>query len=318
MTIPAWLWAATIGVLVGIIVLDLLLVDRIPGDWTTKTATKWVIGYVGLAVAFGIWVWSYFGGDFGGQFFAGYLTELSLSVDNLFVFLVILTSFAVPEAYRHRVLLQGIIIALVLRGILILLGAAAISRFQATFLLFGAFLLWTAWHVWRSHDTEPDPEGNAIVRWVEKRFPTTKEYEGHSWFVMRDGVRVLTPLLLVMIAIGTTDLLFALDSIPAVFGLTSEPYIVFTANAFALLGLRQMFFMLHGVLDRIVYLAYGLALVLAFIGVKMVMEGLHALLDVDLPKINTLASLGVIIGILAVTAIASLIAVKRNPDLIED
>ncbi len=208
--------------------------------------------YVALAMAFAGFVAVTFGHHYASQFLAGYITEYSLSVDNLFVFMVIMSSFAVPEDHRHRVLTIGIVIALILRGILIVLGAAAIQRFAATFFVFGAFLLYTAITVWRSGDEEADPDGNALVRFVERRVPTTREYHGTKLSVVLDtGQRVITPMALVMLAIGTTDLLFALDSIPAVFGLTQEPYLVFTANAFALMGLRQLYFMLDGLLDRV-------------------------------------------------------------------
>jgi tellurite resistance protein TerC len=311
------LWAATILGLVGIIVLDLVIVDRRPHAYTAREATGWVVFYVALALVFAAFVALTFGRQYGGEFLAGYITEYSLSVDNLFVFMIIMSSFAVPEEHRHRVLTVGIVIALVLRGLLIVLGAAAIERFAATFFVFGGFLLYTAWHVWRSGDEEPDPEGNALVRAVERRVPTTREYHGTRLSVRIDGRRVITPMALVMLAIGTTDLLFALDSIPAVFGLTQEPYLVFTANAFALMGLRQLYFLLHGLLDRLVYLSKGLSLVLAFIGVKLVLHALHETTDLDVPEISIAASLLVIIGILVVTAVASLIAVRRNPALIE-
>ncbi len=221
-----------------------------------------MIFYVVLALLFAAFVTLTFGRQYGGEFLAGYITEYSLSVDNLFVFMIIISSFAVPEQHRHRVLSIGIVIALILRGILIVLGAAAIERFAATFFVFGAFLMWTAISVWRSGAEEADPEGNALIRFVERHVPTTREYHGTKLTVRIDGQRHVTPMLLVMLAIGTTDLLFALDSIPAVFGLTEEAYLVFTANAFALMGLRQLYFMLHGLLDRLIYLSKGLAIIL--------------------------------------------------------
>ncbi|MBU6311707.1 MAG: TerC family protein [Actinomycetales bacterium] len=310
------MWLATIGGLVGIIVLDLVLVDSRPHAFGPREATRWVIFYIALALGFAVFLYFYFAPTYAGQFMAGYITEYSLSVDNLFVFLVIMSAFAVPPEHRHRVLLVGIVIALVLRGILIIVGAEAISRFAATFFLFGALLIYTAIKVWRSHDDEPDPEGNALVRAVEKRVPTTREYHGTRLTVKIDGRRHVTPMLLVMLAIGTTDLLFAIDSIPAVFGLTREAYIVFTANAFALMGLRQLFFLLHGLFDKLVYLNKGLAVILVFIGVKLILEALGETTDLAVPHISIVVSLGVIIGVLAVTTIASLIAVRRNPDLI--
>ena len=208
-------------------------------------------------------------------------------------------------------------IALILRGILIVLGAAAIERFAATFFVFGAFLLWTAISVWRSGGEEADPEGNALIRFVERHVPTTREYHGTKLTVRIDGQRLVTPMLLVMLAIGTTDLLFALDSIPAVFGLTEEAYLVFTANAFALMGLRQLYFMLHGLLDRLIYLSKGLAIILGFIAVKLLLHALHETTDLDVPEISTALSLVVIIGVLVVTAIASVVAVRRDPSLVE-
>ncbi|MGA0066248.1 MAG: TerC family protein [Candidatus Nanopelagicales bacterium] len=316
MNVPTWLWIATIGGLVGIIALDLILVDSRPHVFGPREATRWVIFYIALAVAFAGFVFWYFGASYAGQFIAGYITEYSLSVDNLFVFMVILSAFAVPAEHRHRVLLVGIVIALVLRGALILIGAEAIARFAGTVFLFGALLLYPAVKVWRSHGEEPDPEGNALIRWLEKRVPTTREYHGARLTVRLDGRRHVTPMLLVMLAIGTTDLLFAIDSIPAVFGLTKEAYLVFTANAFALMGLRQLFFLLDGLFSKIIYLNRGLAIILGFIGVKLVLEALGETTDLPVPHVSILVSLAVIVGVLAATAIVSLVAVRRNPALL--
>ena len=316
MDVSTGLWAATLLGLIGVIVADLIIVDRRPHPFTPAEATRWVAFYVALALAFAGFVAATFGGRYGGEFLAGYITEYSLSVDNLFVFMIILSSFAVPEQHRHRVLTIGIVIALILRGTLIVLGAAAIERFAATFFLFGAFLMYTAIQVWRSGDEEADPEGNAFIRLVERHVPTTREYQGAKLSVRVDGRRVVTPMALVMLAIGTTDLLFALDSIPAVFGLTQEAYLVFTANAFALMGLRQLYFMLHGLLDRLVFLSKGLAVILGFIAVKLLLHALHETTDLDVPVISTELSLGVIVVVLTVTAVASLIAVRRNPALV--
>ncbi len=315
MSIPEWLWPVTVIGLVAVIIIDLIIVDRRPHEFTAREAARWVAVYVTLAVMFGIALLVWQGPSISGQFFAGYITEYSLSVDNLFVFLVIMSSFSVPREYQHKVLLVGIVIALVLRAILIVLGSAAIERFAATFFLFGAFLLWTAWQVWRSGDEEPDPEGNGFVRLVERVLPTTRDYHGSKLSVRADGKRVLTPMALVMVAIGTTDLLFALDSIPAVFGLTKESYIVFTANAFALMGLRQLFFLLHGLLDRLIYLSRGLAIILAFIGVKLFLEALAQTSPWHVPHIPIWLSLLVIVAVLAVTTVTSLAAVKRDPSL---
>ena len=316
MDVPGWLWAATIGGFAVVLLIDLWWVDRRPHAFGPREATRWVIFYIVLALLFAVAMWQMFGAAFAGQFLAGYLTEYSLSVDNLFVFLVIMSSFAVPERHQHRVLLVGVVLALLLRGILIVVGAAAIERFEGVLLLFGVFLLWTAWTVARSHDAEPDPEGNAVVRWVERVLPTTRQYHDAHLVVRIDGKRVVTPMLLVMIAIGTTDLLFALDSIPAVFGLTQEAFIVFAANAFALMGLRQLYFLLHGLLDKLIYLSRGLAVILAFIGIKLLLEGAHAVTGAEVPTIGIALSLAVIVSVLLVTTATSLLAVRRHPELV--
>jgi tellurite resistance protein TerC len=307
MEVPGWLWVATLAGLIGIITIDLVIVDRRPHPFTSKDALKWVIFYVALAALFAVFVAAYFGLSYGGQFVAGYLMEYSLSVDNLFVFLVIMTSFAVPSALQHRVLLVGIIIALILRAALIVVGAGLIARFEGVFYLFGAFLLFTAWKVWTSEDEEPDPDGNGLVRWVSTRVPTSTQYDGTRLMTKIAGSRALTPMALVILAIGTTDLLFALDSIPAVFGITSEAYLVFAVNAFALMGLRQLYFLLQGMLGRLQYLNKGLAVILAFIGVKLVLEAIHATTSLPVPVIPVWLSLVVIVGVLAVTAVASIV-----------
>ncbi|MGB8021210.1 MAG: TerC family protein [Candidatus Nanopelagicales bacterium] len=315
MDVSPAVWALTIAVLIAIIAADLVIVDRRPHTYTAQEATRWVAFYVLLALLFAVVVGTTFGAEYGGQFLAGYITEYSLSVDNLFVFMIIISSFAVPVEHRHRVLTVGIMIALILRGILIVLGAAAIERFAATFFLFGAFLLYTAVHVWRSGEEEADPEGNRLIHFVERHVPTTRQYHGTRLTVVAQGQRMVTPMALVMLAIGTTDLLFALDSIPAVFGLTEEAYLVFTANAFALMGLRQLYFMLNGLLDRLIYLSKGLAIILGFIAVKLFLHALHESTSLDVPEVSIALSLAVIVGVLAVTAAASLVAVRRNPAL---
>ncbi len=314
MTVPGWLWAATIVGLIAVITIDLILVDRRPHPFTHRDATKWVIFYVACAAVFAVFVSVYFGPQYGGEFVAGYLTEYSLSVDNLFVFLVIMTSFAVPAELQHRVLLVGIVIALVLRGVLIVVGAELIARFEGTFYLFGAFLLFTAWKVWASDDAEPDPNGNGLVRWVGNRIPTSPNYDGTRLMTRVAGSRALTPMALVILAIGTTDLLFAIDSIPAVFGITSEAYIVFAVNAFALMGLRQLYFLLQGMFDRLEYLNKGLAVILGFIGVKMILEALHATTSLPVPTIPVWVSLLVIVGVLSVTALASVLKSRTRTD----
>jgi len=318
MSVPLWLWVATVGGLVGIIVVDLIIVDRRPHSFGAKEAARWVAVYVALAAVFAVFLARWAGGDEAMAFVAGYVTEYSLSVDNLFVFMIIMSSFAVPAVHQHRVLLIGIVIALILRGILIIIGAEAVHRFAGTFYLFAALLIFTAWKVWRSQDSEPDPQGNALIRWLERRVPTTRDYHGTKLIVRINGVRTVTPMLLVMLAIGTTDLLFAIDSIPAVFGLTQEAYLVFTANAFALMGLRQLYFLLHGLFDRLIFLNRGLAVILLFIGVKLLLEAISSTTPWELPKVPIAVSLGFIAVTLAVTAVASLIAVRRNPALAAD
>lgn len=314
MDVPGWMWAVTLLVLVGIIAIDLVVVDRRPQPFTSKDALKWVIFYVLFAAAFAVFIAMHFGLAYGGQFVAGYLMEYSLSVDNLFVFLVIMGSFAVPPALQHRVLLVGIVIALILRGTLIVLGAQLIDRFQGTFYLFGIFLLYTSWKVWKSEDNEPDPNGNGLIRWMSEHVPTSTEYNGTHLTTRLAGTRALTPMAMVMLAIGTTDLLFALDSIPAVFGITSEAYLVFTVNAFALMGLRQLYFLLQGLLGRLQYLNRGLAVILAFIGLKLLLEAIHATTDLSVPTIPVWFSLVFIVGVLTVTALASVVRTRSEGD----
>ena len=270
-----------------------------------------------LAIAFGIGLALVAGGQSGGEFFAGYLTEYSLSVDNLFVFVIIMASFAVPQEHQHKVLLFGIVLALVLRGAFIAVGAAAISAFIEVFFLFGAFLIYTGIQLARHRDEEPEVGSNPMVKVMERVLPTTREYDGAKVTTRIDGKRVATPLLLVMIAIGTTDILFALDSIPAIFGLTREPYIVFTANAFALLGLRQLYFLLDGLLDRLVYLSIGLAVILGFIGVKLILEAAHETISKSFPEISIPVSLGFIVLVLAVTTVTSLRKTAKDPSAIK-
>lgn len=315
MNVPMWLWIATLLGFVAVIIVDLVVVDSHPHNFGPREATRWVLFYIALAIAFGIYIWVTYGTQYGQQFFSGWITEYSLSIDNLFVFLVIMSSFAVPQIHQHRVLLVGIIVALILRGGLIAVGAAAIHKFAGTFFLFGGFLLWTAYSVWGSDEKEPNPDGNALIRFAEKVLPTTREYHGSSLIAKVSGKRVVTPMLLVMLAVGTTDLLFALDSIPAVFGLTREPFIVFSANAFALMGLRQLYFLLGGLLTKLIYLPKGLAIILGFIGVKLVFEALHETTDLHVPTISITFSLAVIVIVLTLTAILSLRAVKRDPSL---
>lgn len=314
MAVPTWLWVATLAGLIGIITIDLVVVDRRPHPFTAKDALRWVIFYVALAAVFALFVAWYFGVSYGGQFVAGYLMEYSLSVDNLFVFLVIMTSFAVPSVLQHRVLLIGIIIALILRALLIVVGAELIARFEGTFYVFGGFLLFTAWKVWTAQESEPDPNGNGLIRWVGTRVPTSTTYDGARLTTRVAGRWALTPMAMVILAIGTTDLLFALDSIPAVFGITSAAYLVFAVNAFALMGLRQLYFLLQGMLDRLHYLNRGLAVILGFIGVKLVLEAIHATTPLPVPVIPVWLSLVVIVGVLTITAVASVVMTRRTED----
>ncbi|GAA4824422.1 TerC family protein [Actinomycetospora corticicola] len=315
---PFWVWALTIAGLAAIFAVD-LWAGRRAREVTMRDAARGVAIYVGLAVVFAAGIFWFGGREQGTAFVAGYVTEYSLSVDNLFVFLLIMTAFQVPKAFQHRVLLVGILIALVMRGGFILAGAAVIERFSWVFYLFGAFLVITAVKVCleKSDDSHEFSE-NALLRLVRRAVPVTDTYRGTALCVWEAGRWMITPMLMVMIAIGLTDLLFALDSIPAIFGLTKDPYIVFTANAFALLGLRQLYFLLGGLLSRLVYLQYGLGVILAFIGVKLVLEALHtntvpfihAGRPVEVPLIGIELSLAVIIGVLAVTTVASLIRTR--------
>ncbi len=316
--IPFAVWAVTVLGFVAVLGVDLAIAARKgPHVIAVGEATRWVLFYVALAVAFGIGLTVVAGGQYGGEFFAGYLTEYSLSVDNLFVFVIIMASFAVPQEHQHKVLLFGIVLALVLRGAFIAIGAAAISAFIEVFFLFGAFLIYTAIQLARHRDEEPEVGNNPLLRLMERVLPTTREYDGAKVVTRIDGKRVATPLLLVMIAIGSTDILFALDSIPAIFGLTREPYIVFTANAFALLGLRQLFFLLDGLLDRLVYLSIGLAVILGFIGVKLILEAAHETISKSFPEISIPVSLGFIVTVLLITTVASLAKTKRDPSAIK-
>jgi len=306
-------WAVTIGAIAALILVDLFTVSSKPHDVMFKEATLWSIFYIGIAVAFGMWVWSSYGSEFGTEYFAAYLVEKSLSVDNLFVFVIILTQFAVPSIYHQRVLLIGVMLALVLRAIFIAVGAAALAAFSFTFVIFGAILIWTGVGLFRHWDEDPDPSENFIVKRIRKRMATVDEYHGTKLFIRQDGKRFATPMFLVMISIGATDLLFALDSIPATFGVTSEAFLVFAANAFALLGLRALYFLLKGLLDKLIYLSLGLSIILIFIGIKLVLTFVHEIYT-EVPKIPTLWSLAVIALILVVSTVASLIKSKQDPE----
>ena len=315
MNVPAWLWVVTVNGLSAVIFLDFYLISRTPRDPSMRECSAWIGVYVSLAVLFGLGVLVFEGPRYGGEFFAGWITEYSLSVDNLFVFVIIMSAFAVPREYRQKVLSIGIVIALVMRGVFILIGYEAITRFDWLFYVFGAFLVYTAWKLMAHKDEEEDEfTENAMLRFVKKIVPATDKYEGARMTTKVAGRRMVTPMLIVMVAIGTTDLLFALDSIPAIFGLTKEPYLVFTANAFALMGLRQLFFLIGGLLDKLVYLSIGLSVVLGFIGLKLISEALHHDGVAWAPEVPILVSLGIIVGTLAVTTIASLWKVRRDRD----
>jgi tellurite resistance protein TerC len=310
--VTATAWVATIAVIIVLLGVDLAVGALRPHAVGFAEATAWSVFYIAVALAFGVVVGLVAGWDIGGQYFAGYLVEKSLSVDNLFVFVVIMSTFAVPAEYQQKALTFGIVMALVMRAIFIAVGAALLQLFSFMFLVFGALLIWTAVQLYRHRDQDPEVEDNALVRITRRVLPTTTEYQRGRLVARVGGRRVVTPLFIVLVAIGSTDLLFALDSIPAVFGVTDEPYLVFTANAFALLGLRALFFLVQGLLDRLVYLSTGLAIVLAFIGVKLILHWGHTLSDA-VPEIPTLTSLVVIVAILAVTTVASLVRSRRDP-----
>jgi tellurite resistance protein TerC len=320
-TIPGWIWAATIGLYVVLFVIDLLVVGRRPHIPSTAECVRWLGLYIGIAVLFGLALWAWAGRQYALEFYAGWITEYSLSVDNLFVFLLIMARFYVPRELQQAVLMYGIVIALVLRAIFITLGAAVIEQYSWVFYIFGAFLVFTAVRLATEGETDDDEyKENALVRGVSRLLPSTPDFHGTKLRVLVEGKKLWTPMLVVLLALGTTDLVFALDSIPAIFGLTKEPYIVFAANVFALLGLRQLYFLLGDLLNRLVYLSIGLAIVLGFIGVKLILEALHTNtvpfinggepLDVWVP--STGLSLAVIVTVLALTTILSLRASRRE------
>ncbi len=306
-------------VVLGIILLfDLLYVVKRPHEPSMKEAGLWVGFYVTLALIFAGMLFWQAGPDYGQEFVAGWITEYSLSVDNLFVFIIIMARFSVPRKYQQEVLMFGIIIALILRGIFILLGATVIAHFSWVFYIFGAFLLWTAWkQATDSGEDEEEGSESGLVGRLTKKLPVSEHYDGNKLRTMVDGKRLFTPMVMVFITIGMTDLLFAVDSIPAIFGLTQSAFIVFTANIFALMGLRQLYFLLGGLMDRLVYLKHGLSVILAFIGVKLIFHALHEneLPFINggqhiewIPEISTGLSLAVIIGTLVVATVASLLS----------
>jgi tellurite resistance protein TerC len=310
--LSAFAWALTIGVILGLLALDLLVGTLRPHAVGFREATIWSIFYIAVAVVFGFIFANQAGWEFGTQYFAGYIVEKSLSVDNLFVFVIIINTFAVPAEHQQKVLTFGILAALVMRVIFIVLGATLLSLFSFMFLVFGVLLIWTAVQLYRHRDEDPSVEDNALVRLARRVLPVTTQYIDGRLIASVDRRRMVTPLFIVLVAIGSTDLLFALDSIPAVFGVTEEAYIVFVANAFALLGLRALFFLVKGLLDRLVYLSTGLALILAFIGVKLVLHWGHGINE-RVPEIKTSFSLVVIVVVLLITTVASLIKVRVDP-----
>jgi tellurite resistance protein TerC len=322
MDVPIWVWALTIAAIVGMLIFDYIGHVRKPHAPSLRESAVWSAVYIGIAVVFGLLVLWFSGAEFAGEYFAGYVTEKSLSIDNLFVFVLIMAGFGVPRELQQKVLLFGITFALVLRTVFIVLGAAAIENFSWVFYLFGAILIYTAWVQARSggHGDEEYRE-NGVLRFTRRLLPTTEEYHSDRMTVRLDGKRYITPLAIALIAIGTADVIFAVDSIPAIFGLTQETFLVFAANAFSLLGLRQLFFLIDGLLDRLVYLAYGLAVILGFIGAKLVIHALHTneLPFINgghhvtaIPEVPTWLSLTVILATLVVTTVASLLKGRRG------
>jgi tellurite resistance protein TerC len=306
-------WIVTLAVTTVVLLFDLVVMARRPGEPTMRRCVIALSAYVGLAACFGIWTWYLHGQQFAGEFFAGWLTEYSLSIDNLFIFVIVMTSFNVPRSYQRHALFVGIVIALIFRGVFIALGAAAIQRFSWVFYVFGAFLVYTAWRVSRGAAHAADTE-NAAVRFARSHVNVTDSWHGLKLFVKEGSQRSITPMALVIIALGVADLIFALDSIPAIYGLTQQAYLVLAANVFALMGLRQLYFILEGLLRRLVYLSKGLGVILFFIGIKLLLHGLHENdlpfinggKHVDVPEVPTSVSLGVIAVTLVVTAAASL------------
>lgn len=331
MEVHAITWVITAIVLLGFITFDFVSHVRKPHEPTMKEAGGWMAFYVILACVFGGFLWYFGGGDSGDhskgvEFFAGYITELSLSVDNLFIFALIIASFKIPREYQQKVLLIGIALALIFRGVFIGIGAAAIAAWSWVFYLFGVFLLYTAVKLIvdeiRDED-ETEVNDMLMVKLTRKVIPVSEDFHGDKLFTKVGGKRMVTPLMLALVSVGFIDLMFAFDSIPAIFGLTKDPYIVFTANAFALMGLRQMYFLLDGLLDRLVFLSYGLGVILAFIGVKLLLHALHENSlpfinggqPLHVPEVSTVTSLVVIVGVLVITAVASLVKTKRDENM---
>jgi tellurite resistance protein TerC len=305
-------WALTVGLVLVLLAIDFTLAITRPHEVGFREAVGWSVFYIAVAIGFGLVFGSIAGWESGGEYFAGYIVEKSLSVDNLFVFVVIMTAFAVPAEHQQKVLIVGIVLALVLRVIFIALGAALLAAFSFMFLLFGLLLVATAVQLFRHRDQDPSVDDNPLVTFARERLPLTVDYHGGKLLTRVGNRRMFTPLFLVLVAIGSTDILFALDSIPAIFGVTDETFIVFAANAFALLGLRALYFLVTGLLDRLVYLSTGLSIVLGFIGIKLVLHWGH-LQDDGVPEIATTTSLIIIGVVLTVTTVASLIKARRDP-----
>jgi len=322
MNVQPWVWILTIGVTSVLLLVDVVIIGRRPHVPSMAEAGRFLAIYVALALLFGLGVWHFSGADFAAQYYAGWLTEYSLSVDNLFVFLIVMAKFGVPEKLQQTALMVGIVIALILRGIFIAAGAAAINEFSWIFYVFGAFLVVSAVKLAREGGSEDDEfEENRFLKWVESRLPATDQWQGTKLSIRSNGSRIITPMLIVILALGTTDLLFALDSIPAIFGLTQEPFLVLTANIFALMGLRQLYFLIGGLLKRLIYLGIGLAGLLSFIGIKLILHAAHVnqLPFINgghpvrgVPDISIGQSLTVIVAILAVTTIASLLRSRKD------
>lgn len=312
--------AVALAVMVAIIIFDLLLVVRRPHVPSFREASGWVAFYISLALLFGVVLYFVGNAQVMTEFYAGWLTEYSLSIDNLFIFVVILTAFRVPPRAQQQVLMIGILIALVLRAVMIIVGAAVIERYSWVFYLFGAFLIWTAWNLIKPGDEDDEYKENALIRQLKKVLPITDTYDGNRYRTVVDGRKMWTPMIVVVFALGSTDLLFALDSIPAIFGLTRDPFVVFSTNLFALMGLRQLYFLLGGLLDRLVYLPYGLSFILAFIGVKLVLEAMHTNElpfinggePFNVPAIPSWLSLIVILATLLITTVLSLTVGQRR------
>ena len=325
MNVPLWVWIVTLAVTIAFLLVDIVVIARRPHVPSMGEASRHLAFFVGSAILFGIGIGIFSGWTYGAQFFAGWLTEYSLSIDNLFIFLIIMAKFGVPEKYQQAALMVGIVIALVLRAIFIAVGAALINQFAWVFYIFGFFLIYTAIKLGKegmSDDDDDDYEENAFLKWVEKRFPATQSWEhGTKLFGIENGKKVITPMFIVILALGSTDLMFALDSIPAIYGLTREPFIVLMANIFALMGLRQLYFLIGGLLKRLVYLSLGLSVLLAFIGVKLILHALHEntlpFLNGgeplhNVPEIPIWLSLTGIVVILGVTTIASLLKTRKD------